>query len=481
MARALFADTRLRRLMLAALVYVLTTAVYFAFASRSTLVAHTPFNHFALLAESWLEGRLDLGGPPPPYAGNNDFAEYHSKWFVTFPPFPAVLLVPLVALAGSAKDVQDGQLFLWLAGIGPAVLFLALEKLRRIGLTGRDSRTSWMLCLLFAFGTVYFFSAVQGTVWFAAHVVAVALAALYLLFSLGAERPMLAGLMLGLAFMTRSPLLFAFPLFVLEAVRVSLRPEKGATPAASAGEQLPLPLMGEAEQLALPLVRATPTAAAGAPRGRARELWDRLDKRKLFRLLFDFSLPLLAVLAIALFYNQARFGNPFEFGYRFLTIRWRVRMDRWGLFDFHYLGRNLAVVLTSLPWLTAKSSGAPFQVNAHGLALWVTTPVYLWLFWPRRAGPLHWALWLTVACVAVPTLFYQNTGWVQFGYRFSNDYSVFLFALLAVGGYRFGPLFQSLAVWSVVVNAFGAATFDRPRYRQYYYQELTQQVLHQPD
>jgi hypothetical protein len=480
MARALFADTRLRRLALAALVYALTTAAYFGFAARSTLVAHTPFNHFALLAEGWLQGRLDLGGPPPGYAGNNDFAEYHGKWFVTFPPFPAVLLLPLVALAGSAKNVQDGQFFLWLAGIAPAVLFLALEKLRRMGVTGRDVRTSWMLSLLFAFGTVYFFSAVQGTVWFAAHVVAAGLAALYLLFSLGAERPMLAGLMLGLAFMTRSPLLFAFPLFVAEAVRVSLRPGTQSPPAAGAGEQLALPLAKEGEQLALPL--AEPAAPArGARPGYARELWERLDKRRLVGLLVDFSLPLLAVFAIAVWHNHARFGNAFDFGYRFLAIRWRARMDRWGLFDFHYLGRNLAVVLTSLPWVTGKTAGVPFQINSHGLALWVTTPAYLWLLWPRRRGLLHWALWLSVAAVAVPTLFYQNTGWVQFGYRFSNDYSVFLFALLAIGGYRFGVLFQALAVWSVVVNAFGAATFDRPRYRQYYYQEPSQQVLHQPD
>ena len=70
---------------------------------------------------------------------------------------------------------------------------------------------------------MYFFTAEQGTVWFAAHVVAVALAAGYLLFALEAERPLLAGLMLGLGYLTRTPLLFAFPLFLLEAFRVCMR------------------------------------------------------------------------------------------------------------------------------------------------------------------------------------------------------------------------------------------------------------------
>ena len=88
---------------------------------------------------------------------------------------------------------------------------------------------------------------------------------------------------------------------------------------------------------------------------------------------------------------------------------------------------------------------------------------------------------LTVAAVALPTLFYQNTGWVQFGWRFSNDYAVFLCALLAVSGHRFRLPFFSAAMVAVLVNSFGAATFNRSGYRAYYYMEGTQRVLYQPD
>jgi hypothetical protein len=123
----------------------------------------------------------------------------------------------------------------------------------------------------------------------------------------------------------------------------------------------------------------------------------------------------------------------------------------------------------------------PFRINAHGLALWFTTPLYLWLLWPRRWTHLHAAFWLTVAAVAIPTLFYQNTGWVQFGYRFANDYSVFLFCLLAIGGYRLGTLFHLAALFGVAVNAFGAISFQRPAYSRYYYQEASQTVIYQPD
>ena len=99
-------DGRVRRVAIAAAIYAVATIVYFSFASKQTRSEHTPFNHFALLAEARLQGRLDLPGPPPLYAQNNDFAEFGGKHFVSFPPFPAVLLLPIVKLAGSAERVE---------------------------------------------------------------------------------------------------------------------------------------------------------------------------------------------------------------------------------------------------------------------------------------------------------------------------------------------------------------------------------------
>lgn len=445
-------DSRSRRLLLATGIYAVCVGVFFLLAARDRIVAHTPFNHFALLAEAWLDGRTDLGGRPPAYAQNNDFAAFDGKWFVTFPPFPAALLLPLVWLGGGADQVRDGQVFIWLAGVGPAVLFLALEKLRRTGRSTRSEATNAVLSLLLAFGTVYFFTALQGTVWFAAHVVAVGLGAFYLLFALDAERPVLAGLMVGLGFLTRTPLLFAVPLFAFEALR-------------AAG-------------------RAGAPAGALEPPGRLLDealLYLRnASRRRLLLSLVAFAAPVTLCIGFAFWHNAARFGDPLDFGYKHLTVAWKARMNEWGLFHYHYLARNLGVVLTGLPWWTPKEP-VPFQINLHGLALWLTTPLYLWLLWPRRFGWLQLALYLTAAAVAVPGLFYQNTGWVQFGYRFSNDYAVFLFALLAVTGVRFGKLFALCALWAVAVNTFGAATFDRAEHRRFYFQDRSQKVFYQPD
>lgn len=428
-----------RRLLLALSIYAAATGAFLAFAAPETLAVHTPYNHFALQAEAWLGGRLDLGGPPPSYAGNNDFSRFEDKWYVPFPSFPALLIAPFVWLAGSAEAVADGRFFLLLAGIAPAVLFLALEKLSRLGRSERSERENGTLALLFAFGTVYFFSAVQGTVWYAAHVVAAGLAALYLLFALEAERPLLAGTMLGLGFATRTPLLFAAPLFLFELARVCL-----------------------------------PDGTKLASRG----VFVSLDRRRFLRGLALFALPVAVVFGVTLAWNAARFGDPFEVGYRYLEVVWRARIEKWGLFSYHYLGRNLGVVLTSLPW--TGDGNVPFRVTGNGLALWLTTPLYLWLFWPRRSSAPHLALAVTAVAVALPTLFYQNSGWVQFGYRFSNDYAVFLFALLALGGRRIGIAFAALGAFAIVVNAFGAATFGRAESAPYYVIERSQRI-HEPD
>src|SRR5579872_3327475 len=196
LARWMRIDSQPRRLLLAASVYVLATLVFALFAGRERLTEHTPFNHYALLADAWLHGRQDLANGPPPYAMGNDFAQFHGKTYISFPPLPAILMLPFVKLAGSPEAFRDGQFIVELAGIAPAVLFLVLEKLRRTGRSPRSERQNLALSLLYAFGTVYFFTAVEGTVWFAAMVVASAASALYALWALDAERPALAGAMM---------------------------------------------------------------------------------------------------------------------------------------------------------------------------------------------------------------------------------------------------------------------------------------------
>lgn len=406
------------------LIFVVTAAVYVGTLGPERALTPTPDGHFVHLANSYLHGQLHvLGTRPPSY---NDWARYGDRWYVSFPPFPALLIMPAVALFG--VQVWDRLFWAAFAGLGPAALWLLLRRLVALGRSLRTPAEDLFLTGLFAFGSVYYFSAVQGSVWFAAHVVASVLLCLYLLAALSVRHPFWAGLCLGLAFMTRPTTLLLGGIFLVELVR-------------SERERTAPRLRRVAVQLSL------------------------------------FSAPLLLVAGVAMALNEARFDDPFVFGHQYLMIRWRPRIERYGLFNYHYLARNLGVFLSSLPWRLPEP---PYvRISRHGLALWFTTPVLMLLLWPQREKVWYRAVAACAAAVALLDLCYQNSGWIQFGYRFALDYMVVLIALLSVGGHRFGKRAVAAGVFAVAVNTFGALTFDRVS--RYYDTDLTQRILYQPD
>src|SRR5262249_19887641 len=121
-----------------------------------------------------------------------------------------------------------------------------------------------------------------------------------------------------------------------------------------------------------------------------------------------FFVPVAAIVLVGMWMNQARWENPFDFGgHRYLMIRGRSRIERWGLFSYHYLAKNLAVFLASLPWLTVRAPH--FIISRHGLALWVTTPNLLWVLWPKRVDTAALHLMIAAGAVAIWDLLYQNS------------------------------------------------------------------------
>jgi hypothetical protein len=409
----------------------------------------SPAPHFVYQADAWLHGHAAIA---PPLTGDDwaqvetvvldDGSEVSGRRLVTrpgfrtldgrelavarikqsvgktaymsFPPFPTLVMLPSAVIAGRAGNDVIPTLI-----IAALILPLALAMLRRLASAGLSRRTIdedlWLVATL-AFGTVLLFSAVQGKVWYTAHVIGVALALIYAWASIEARHPVIAGAALGAAALTRTAMAFMLPLVLCEAWRVH-----GGL------------------------------AAWRADRGKL--------VRALRRPLLQVALPLAAFAVAGMAYNHARFGAPTEFGHTYLEVRQQAQIEQFGLASYHYLARNLAVAFTLLPELSPR---APYvQISGHGLALWLTTPVLWLLLWPRATGPLHRALWLCVAAVALPSLIYQNSGWVQFGYRFSLDYIVLLVMLLAIGGRPLTRLTRALILAGIVINLFGAITFDR--------------------
>lgn len=362
--------------------------------SSDGLLAHQSFApHFVWQADAFLHGRLWVERPP----NFNDWVLEDGRWYVSFPPFPAVLMMPFVWLYGLRfNDVWFTVVF---AAFNVPLLY---RLLRRV-----DERPSWqhvVFALLFGFGTLAWSCSIRGEVWFTAEVVGVTLTLLYLHAALGAARPLLAGLAVAFASITRTPLAFSALFFVLEAVRTS-RPV--------------------------------------------------LSKK-----LVPYVAAIVAVAIPMALMNHARFGSFLEFGHSQLyNNRVNAQVARYGLFHYAFLERNLHAAFTRLPELQFHPLRIGF--NGEGMSLFVTTPLFFYLLWPKRKGVLQRELWLTVAAVALPGFFYQNSGYYQFGFRFSLDYTPYLIVLLALGGHRFTRLFLATAAAGVAVNAWGAAVFNR--------------------
>jgi hypothetical protein len=324
-------------------------------------------------------------------------------WYMSFPPVPALLMVPSALIGG--RGGNDVIPTLLVAALILPLMLLVLRRLRDAKLSVRTEREDLWLVALLAFGTVLFFSSVQGKVWYTAQVCGVALALTYTWASIEAKHPVAAGLALAAAALTRTAMAFMLPLFLFELWRAR------------------------------------------------RAEWKPVALR--------FAIPVVVFAIAGMIYNALRFHSPFEFGHTFLDVRQQLQIEQYGLASYHYLGRNLAVAFTLLPELPGH---APWvQISGHGLAIWVTTPALLYAVWPHHRPPIHRALWITIACVAAPSLFYMNSGWVQFGYRFSLDYMAFLIVLIAIGGRR---LSKPLIGVCIAINLFGAFTFDR--HWQYY-------------
>ena len=378
--------------------------------SSDGLLAHQSLApHFVYQADAFLHGQLALTVPRPPNL--NDWVLRDGRWYVSFPPFPALLMMPFVALFGLSFNDVIFTLFFSAANVA---LFYRL--LRRI----QPERAGWehvAFALIYGFGTLAWSCGIRGEVWYTAETIGVTLTLLYLHAALGARHPILAGLAVACAAITRAPLAFSAVFFLFEA----LSPD------------------GPLEW---------------------RRLRDPARWRAALPKLVPYALAIGAVAAPMAWMNHARFGSFGEFGHSHLYAnRVNEQIRRYGLFHYAFLERNLHDAFTRLPEIQLR----PFRIgfNGEGLSLFVTTPLFLYLLAPKQKPRLYRALWLTVALVAVPGFFYQNSGYYQFGFRFSLDYTPYLILLLALGGRPFTGLFWLAAFAGLAVNAWGAAVFNR--------------------
>ena len=385
--------------------------------------------HFVLLADAILHGHLWIDPVRAVHLG--DITPAGGRYYVSFPPMPALLLLPFVAAWGSGFDDV-----LFSVGLGAINVGLAYALIRRLSVPGflgkgidLGRRDAAAIALLLAFGSVHYDSVVAGTVWYLAHVVSVTFVLLYLIECAGQGRPLVAGLAIAAAFLARTPTVFAVTLWLVFAVR-------------------------------------------------KRNSWGELATSVVL-----IGAPVVAAASLLLGQNFVRFGSPFDFGYFRMRIAGQLAPDlsRYGQFSLHFLGRNLWAFLFSPPkirleglfaWLLSvpnrpQNETTPrIDFDPWGTGIWAVSPTFGYSLRFPGAGQLllSTVAWASAVLVAIPDLLYYNTGWYQYGYRFSLDFTPFLLVLTAIGLRR--PLhpigravFGTLLLVSVASNFLGARWF----------------------
>lgn len=382
------------------------SALIYWFAARSFDAGRGDFFY---LADAFLHGRtwLDMA------LGPNDVIPVDGRYYVPFAPFPAVALMPLVALIGpfTADQVESGiNASLAASGVG-----MCWWLLGRIGVR-RPTDRLWLV-VLFGFSTQMLWVTSRGGVWHTGHLVATILTFACLLEVWGRRRAWLIGLLAGAAFLTRAPLAFAIPFYALPLDQTATR----AVPDVIGGYVA-------RTRHAIPWRTWTWLAIGAAP----------------------------AVIGFFA-YNQVRFGTPLESGYALATLPPFLEAQRErGLFSITHIPMNLAYFLVHLP---APIDAPPFfKPDGLGMSVLLTSPGLLLAFRADWRRATSW--WLAGATVAVliPTLLYYGGGWLQYGYRYFLDSVPFVLALCGLAVVRRGglaPIWKLLIAFGTIVMAVG--------------------------
>ena len=171
--------------------------------------------------------------------------------------------------------------------------------------------------------------------------------------------------------------------------------------------------------------------------------------------LIRFLTPLGLCAAALLVLNDLRFNDPFEFGHRYLDIRWQTRIQDTGLFSTAYLSRNLHCLLGIAPQLD------PLRISIHGIGLLLSTPWVLLALRPPQDRLKSLVLLGSASLIAIPALLYHNSGQLQFAYRFALDWLLLLVIALGINHSFRSNWSRALIVISCVIQLYGAWFFVR--------------------
>jgi len=281
-------------------------------------LAATNESYFNYLADAFLHGQLALRLMPP---SSVDLVEYTGRTYLYWPPFPAILVAPLVSIFGVAvSDIVYTAVF---GAISIALLARLLTALDETDIAPLTVERRAFLVTALAFGSVIFILAPAGGVWFSAQIIGwgcVLIATIAALMYRSHWGYLIVGVALACATATRIGLLF------------------------------------NGVWLAYYLLRRD---------------WRQPLRRRITAIVAALG-PVLTAIALLGWYNHARFGSLTEMGLPWHKMNPLFREDfaRYGAFNLHYLPTNLYYQFVAYPLFEGNNW-------AMGGGLFWMTPILL--------------------------------------------------------------------------------------------------------
>lgn len=362
-------------------------------------------NAYALMAEAFLSGRLDVSG-----CFDVDCAIFDGRTYIIFPPAPAVIAAPFVALFGVSFA---GFVLLATALSGVAIaLWWRIFRAMKV-----ERETAVWLLLAMAFGTPLYFVTIRGDgVWFFAQSSAFLATTLAIWAVLVKRNLVLAGACVGFAFLSRQMTIFVLPfLFAL-----SLKPEE--------------PLISFRRSHVLAVLKL--------------------------------GVPVAIAVGIYLLLNYVRFGHPLDTGYGYIGVIPNAetfltdRIDAFGLFSSEYVLFNAFHLF--FQGFHVDFAGAHLtelgQIDILGTSLLAASPFVLLVVFAPLRRPVVIAALCALAMI-VPMLFYHSNGFTQFNVqRYVLDWMPMLvFALALAIRPALRPALAVLATYAIGLNVIASA------------------------
>jgi hypothetical protein len=388
---------------------VLVAAIYLIFTALAARYYRLEPDRLMILADQIAHGRLDS----PELQGTVDTVAIGGRYYLAVGPLQPVVYLPFVAVPA----LWGAAGYLVGAVLGIVTAWLSLPLVRAWG--ARPPADRW-LATFTALGSLLLYVSVFGDLYYLAQVESFLALTLFLIEWATRRRPVVLGALLGLSFLARATTVLAGIPFGLALLVAAWRRRREATGDRSSDAPV-----------------ATPSVL-------------RLLEPGLL-----FAAPLLGALVVYAAYNWARFGSFTETGYgiSLLTDASLAARRAIGVFSIQHVPENVRLAFLAGFDLTPTF---PFiQANPYGLSMLLVSPALLLAV---RAGfrPPVRVLWAAALLVAIPIFLYYGGGFIQYGFRYSLDFTPFLIALMAFGSRgHIGRVDRALIVFSIVSVTFG--------------------------